>query len=1627
MWLPDNQHGWLRAIVLERDERVSQDSVPASTTSKYTLRLQLDDVSSVSDSVIEREFDERAPLTAQPALRNTTLNEDRLDDLTTLSYLTEPAVLNTLHTRYMENTIYTYSGLVLVSLNPYCKLGLYEEPLIQAYSGKARGDLEPHLFAVAEDAYRSMQRDGRNQSIVISGESGAGKTISARYVMRYFAAVDSNAHDVADLASASSLVESRVLASNPILEAFGNAKTTRNDNSSRFGKYVQIFFDQRHEIIGAAIKTYLLEKTRVVGQAVDERNYHIFYQLLAGADNVVKEQLLLQGRDWQDFAYLRMGGCGVIADVNDAEEFRLTCESLAVAGFSASQQMALFRVLAAILFLGNVAFEQNAEDHAVLSVVDPALVAACELLQADPAELAKWMTKRLLVTRVESLELSLNATQAVAARDAVAKCLYARVFDCIVARLNALLAPAAANPPSKTTFIGVLDIYGFERFESNSFEQFCINYANEKLQHEFNQQVFKLEQELYDREQIAWSFINFSDNQPCIDMIEARGGILDLLDEECRFPNGSDTSFLDKIQQQIPKMNAGTGQFLLQERLQTQNTFTIRHFAYDVAYTVDSFLDKNRDLVPSELVALLERDELLEGCASRSHDATTNRKSVGLLFKESLRALMATIQQTQVHYIRCIKPNNDKMRLTFEPHFVLQQLRAGGIIETIKISAAGYPARWCFEEFYARYRLLSVQIDDATADSYRDRAQMLLESIADLSSDQFQVGRTQIFLRAGILADLEKRRTGRLREAAATIQAALRAMHVQMHAKRVLFAIVSIQRVTRARIARGEFERLRRMRATETLVAVCRVLRDRLAFCTTIHATRTIQAVSRRHKWHAEFASVLRHEMARRIQSCYRARRLAVGTHGAAHSVCQLQAALRGQQARVRLVALRLEARSVEKLQRVSFDLEQKIVDLTQERDNLRSENAQLRAAERKLRQAELVAVAEAQEVVQLQEQIAQLTLQRTKQEELLAQLHLREERIATLEAEVQELRATHTAEMQELRDQHTAELRDQQTAEPRDQLSITQVHDSRAPELSVVESPQSGAIVEARYTELLEEKRHLEAKFARVERFVRSLMANHIVATRSSRRPSSDPTDVQPDRMGSHTSLLAFIEDNTMDASETLDVGAETEEAKLIKFSSTTMLLQEMLQSEAVLTELVQLVRDAAIPPAMEMSSDGDIPTASTQETILLSARLIYSWLTISLTLPELHELTETRMHTLLATIRGTLSESTDDRKCALWLTNLVHLYGMIHHLILQKETDITVSPDESVSCAQSQPWLQSTSSPSPSPLPSPSSLSRTSHTSRTSQISMSALAPPVLILIRAELMRLIGDIYTAWLRELCRWFGRAAIAAILDHQGLPNYQVRPKRQGKFFEAVLNSLVTGAGDSGGQFKTETTASVLSIADLLDALDELLAAFSLSTLDAEIVQRLLVTLIDHMAVVCFNQFILRRGFVSWKRAIQIQYNLSRLEEWLSDRLGRFGIVDAGTESPSPSPRQNQYRSNPFVPLFQAVKVVQLAKTKGADAQTLHQCAPLLSVAQLRRILSNYVPDDYEDGPVSPHLLRQFVAASEDQVALPTLDASRLTLQIVLQERRPPKAASMAAALPLEMPPTLWKLFVLYLK
>ncbi|XP_063151902.1 unconventional myosin-Vb isoform X2 [Candoia aspera] len=924
VWIPDPEEVWKSAEIIKDYKEGDK-----------TLCLKLED-----ETILEYPVDLKE--NKFPFLRNPDILVGE-NDLTALSYLHEPAVLHNLKVRFLEsNHIYTYCGIVLVAINPYEQLPIYGQDVIYAYSGQNMGDMDPHIFAVAEEAYKQMARDEKNQSIIVSGESGAGKTVSAKYAMRFFASVGGS--------SSESNIEEKVLASSPIMEAIGNAKTTRNDNSSRFGKYIQIGFDKRYRIIGANMRTYLLEKSRVVFQAADERNYHIFYQLCASAGLPELKDLSLL--DAKDFFYTSLGGDTSLEGVDDADDFEKTRQAFTLLGVKESYQMTIFKILAAILHLGNVDFqsERDGESCSILNQ-DEHLHHFCRLLGVEHSQMEHWLCHRKLVTTSETYTKNMSLQQAVNARNALAKHIYAQLFNWIVQHINKALYTTA----KQHSFIGVLDIYGFETFEYNSFEQFCINYANEKLQQQFNLHVFKLEQEEYMKEQIPWTLIDFYDNQPCIDLIEAKLGILDLLDEECKVPKGTDENWAQKLYDRH-----GSSQHFQKPRMSNM-AFIIAHFADKVEYYCEGFLEKNRDTVHEEQINILkaskypvivelfhdEKDPVPAAPSGKKTSSKINirsarpavkaankehKKTVGHQFRNSLYLLMETLNATTPHYVRCIKPNDEKLPFTFDPKRAVQQLRACGVLETIRISAAGYPSRWTYHDFLNRYRVL---MKDKSLSKKKDKTlicKMLLESLIK-NPDQFQFGRTKIFFRAGQVAYLEKLRADKFRAATIMIQKTVRGWLQRGKYRKTREAVMRIQRYTRGYLARRLADHLRKTRASIILQKQYRMLRIRRAYQSIRKAAITIQSFTRGMFVRKNYQKILMEYKATIIQKHTRAWLARKNFAKFRCAAVIIQCYFRRRKAKQELKALKIEARSAEHLKRLNIGMENKVVQLQRKID----------------------------------------------------------------------------------------------------------------------------------------------------------------------------------------------------------------------------------------------------------------------------------------------------------------------------------------------------------------------------------------------------------------------------------------------------------------------------------------------------------------------------------------------------------------------------------------------------------------------------------------------------------------------------------------------------------------------
>lgn len=1054
VWIPDTTEVWISADL-------TADYRPGDAV----LHLQLEDGT-------ESEYKLDPKNTVLPPLRNPDILVGE-NDLTALSYLHEPAVLHNLRVRFTDSKlIYTYCGIILVAINPYEKLPIYESDIINAYSGQNMGDMDPHIFAVAEEAFKQMARDEKNQSIIVSGESGAGKTVSAKYAMRFFATVSGS--------SVETSVEEKVLASSPIMEAIGNAKTTRNDNSSRFGKYIEIGFDIRHQIIGANMRTYLLEKSRVVFQASEERNYHIFYQLCACAH--LPEFAPLKLGSTEDFPYTNQGSSPVIEGVDDFKEMQATRKAFSLLGITETYQMGLFQILSAILHLGNVEIKERGSSSCGVLDESGHLAVFCDLTEVSCESMAHWLCHKKLKTATETLNKPITRTEAVNGRDALAKHIYARLFSWIVGEVNKALS-TSLKPHS---FIGVLDIYGFETFEVNSFEQFCINYANEKLQQQFNMHVFKLEQEEYMKEQIPWTLIDFYDNQPCINLIEAKMGLLDLLDEECTMPKGSDESWAQKLYNTHLKKSSHF------DKPRMSNTaFIIQHFADKVEYQCDGFLEKNKDTVNEEQINVLKASkfpqlvELFQDEETPTAPKTTapsgrakvgratqsfreHKKSVGLQFRNSLHLLMETLNATTPHYVRCIKPNDIKAPFMMDPHRAVQQLRACGVLETIRISAAGFPSRWTYQEFFSRYRVLMKQKDILS--DRKLTCQNVLERLVQ-DKDKYQFGKTKIFFRAGQVAYLEKLRADKLRKACIHIQKTIRCWLARKKYLRIRQATITIQRYVRGHQARCLCESLRRTRAAVIFQKNIRMWATRRQFQRQKASAILIQCLLRGYAARLNYKQLVCEQKARLIQRWVRGFMARWRYRRIRRAVLYLQCCVRRMLARRELKKLKIEARSVEHYKKLNIGMENKIMQLQRKLDQQHKENRELSerisvieshsASEleklhvqlRTLQEAEEDACRRGDQVSSLQEELEVLRQDLEKSKQMVTELN---ERNALLVSEKDEMKKL----VQEQEQQLTEKL-DSTNQEITEQLQ-TQLNEERF-----------------RYQNLLTEHLKLEERYA--------------------------------------------------------------------------------------------------------------------------------------------------------------------------------------------------------------------------------------------------------------------------------------------------------------------------------------------------------------------------------------------------------------------------------------------------------------------------------------------------------------------------------------------------------------------
>lgn len=1265
-----------------------------------------------------------------------------------------------------------------------------------------------------------MLRDDRNQTIVVSGESGAGKTVSAKYIMRYFAtreSPDQPGKRAKGIADAMSETEEQILATNPVMEAFGNAKTTRNDNSSRFGKYIEIMFDKKTEIIGARIRTYLLERSRLVFQPLKERNYHIFYQLVAGASDAERQEWGLL--PVEHFDYLNQGGSPIIDGVDDKADFEATRQSLSTIGVSRDKQAEIFVLLGALLHLGNVKISATRTDS-VLPASEPSLVRACKMLGVDASEFAKWTVKKQLITRGERIMSNLTQQQAVVVRDSVAKYLYSSLFDWLVESINDGLSTEEVNNRANS-FIGVLDIYGFEHFAKNSFEQFCINYANEKLQQEFNQHVFKLEQEEYLREEIDWTFIDFSDNQPCIDLIEAKLGVLSLLDEESRLPMGSDEHFVTKLHHNF----AGDKSKFYKKPRFGKSAFTVCHYAIDVTYESDGFIEKNRDTVPDEHMEVLrlssntflnevldaasivrEKDSAIAANAKtianpgRRVGVAANRKpTLGGIFKLSLIELMQTINSTDVHYIRCIKPNEGKQAWCFEGPMVLSQLRACGVLETVRISCAGYPTRWTYEEFALRYYML-VPSQSWTSE-IREMANAILKKALGQGTnrglDKYQLGLTKIFFRAGMLAFLENLRTTRLTECAVMIQKNLRCKYYRRKYLEARTSILLTQALARGYQARRSAQEVRRIKAATTIQKVWRGFKESRRFQQIRNNIILLQGVTKGYLCRKKIMETRIGNAAVIIQRSWRTRRQLRSWRLYRQKVVIIQSLWRGKKARRDYKTIREEARD---LKQISYKLENKVVELTQTLGTIKRENkaliAQVENYENQLRSwktrhnalesrtKELQAGANQAGITAAQLHAMEDEMRRLQQshEESTANTkRLQEEgkglreslRTATIELGIaKQAGINHENEKMSLR---------QQVADLQDQLDLAKRAAPINGELQNGHGPQSQSNGLINLVSSKKPKRR-SAGAERVE-------ADRFSSAYNPRPGSMAITSSNLGRPNLAGSTFSPILDN-------------------VEFE-----LENLLSDEEGLNEEVTmgLIKNLKIP------APGTTPSPTDKE-VLFPAYLI-NLVTSEMWNNGFVKESERFLANVMQSVQQEVMQHDGEDAInpgAFWLSNV---HEMLSFVFLAED------------------WYEA---------------------QKTDNYEYDRL----LEIVKHDLESLEFNIYHTWMKVLKKKLQKMIVPAIIESQSLPGFVTNESN--RFLGKLLQS---------------NNAPAYSMDNLLSLLNNAFKAMKAYYLEDSIITQTLTELLRLVGVTAFNDLLMRRNFLSWKRGLQINYNITRIEEW----------------------------------------------------------------------------------------------------------------------------------------------------
>eukprot|EP00804_Cyclotella_cryptica_P003719 CCRYP_008898-RA/>CCRYP_008898-RA protein AED:0.02 eAED:0.02 QI:283/1/1/1/1/1/5/85/1683 len=1051
--------GWVSATVLSGFHTTHDGSIDASSSIRIVVSDENSEFHRVECEIPGKEIEEGSVVMAN-------FHEDEEftdgldgegcgypDDLITLTHLHEPAVVHCLRKRYDRDEIYTATGPILIALNPFKKCSLYSDKVMRQYwewgeanmlmgggSGQSDGEggedasLPPHVYALADATYRSMMLKidveshggnrrasgplGCDQSILVSGESGAGKTVTTKFIMQYLATLserraeakanmssprrpDSSKHQRRDSLGTVN-IEQQVLQSNPILESFGNARTIRNDNSSRFGKFIEIRFNPMGTLVGASIETYLLEKVRLISQSEGERNYHVFYEMLAGMNDVDLDKFLLSDFTAQDFKMTSCSGTYTRRDgVQDAETYEQLRDALEMMGFSPDQQNDVFSIAAAALHLSNLTINPiKGGEECEIDLENPHLEPVLQLLGVTKENLNQAICYFKIEARGQSYTRAVQKDKAEKGLEALIKATYSAMFDYIVKTINASITVKkkvnsggvgrAAARDAGGAVIGVLDIFGFESFKQNSFEQLCINFCNEALQQQFNLFVLKNEQEEYEREGIKWSFISFPENQDVLDLIWKKGyGILNILDDQCRAPGTTDKTFANDLYQKL----TGKPRFEANFRQVGARQFGVFHYAGLVEYDTDGFVEKNKDELPreatdlllsssssfvTELAAIISSSSAPE--AAKSTRAGPKKSvTVGAHFSKQLTELRAKIDLTSPHYVRCLKPNGMLIPDHFDPLMIVEQLRCAGVVEAVRVSRVGYPQRYSHSQFVARYRTLGLEEMKKAAKSSRKvkPVEALVTAIAtkmalmqaksnpdssvehsktpaiavDLLDVGIQVGKTKVFLRRRAFDILEKMRKDYMATAAIKIQAAAR-RYIELRAyTEVVVSTLHLQCWFRMIIAQKKVQDLREYINSRHIQSVCRRFLAQRKFLCALAIALFCQRMHRGALGRARYDALNRVRKAILIESYWRSLPHRRRYNRLRSASLIVQCAVRCRRSRLTLKELKINAKSLQ--------------NIALERDQLREKMEQMRL---EMERAKLAAHKDVEEAAKMRE-----------------------------------------------------------------------------------------------------------------------------------------------------------------------------------------------------------------------------------------------------------------------------------------------------------------------------------------------------------------------------------------------------------------------------------------------------------------------------------------------------------------------------------------------------------------------------------------------------------------------------------------------------------------------------------